>query len=344
MIIIQKVGFQKPFSAVRINNMFGLLFASAFARRRFGHRMPESNGANGVVTSNVGLNVRASPSTSAAILGALGYGASVPVTGRNGDWWQVSYNGRNGFCYSDYLRVPGRVNSNIGLNIRSGPGTNYGRVGGLGNGASVNIVSIRNGWFKIDQGWVSGEYVNIEGGGSGPTPPSPSTPGRVTDDQMRRMGWSDYNLGDLNNCLGRFGITTSPRLRHFISQCSHESACGRYTKELASGQAYEYRRDLGNVYPGDGPRYKGGGYIQLTGRNNYQALANYLGDQGVMNGVDYVASRYPWTSAGFWWYRNGMNGLCDSGASVETVTRRVNGGLNGIDSRRMYYNRACGIF
>ena len=63
-----------------------------------------------------------------------------------------------------------------------------------------------------------------------------------------------------------------------------------------------------------------------------------------MNGVSYVASKYPWTSAGYWWYSNNMNSLCDSGASVEQVTYRVNGGYNGLESRRSYYQKACSIF
>ena len=158
------------------------------------------------------------------------------------------------------------------------------------------------------------------------------------------MGWTNYNLGDLNSCLARFEINNPARIRHFISQCSHESGNGRWTREIANGWAYEGRRDLGNTQPGDGPRFKGAGYLQLTGRANYQNFANYIQDQGVMQGVDYVADRYPWTCSGYWWMRNGMNGLCDSGASVEQVTRRVNGGYNGLEDRRAKYNLACTIF
>lgn len=169
----------------------------------------------------------------------------------------------------------------------------------------------------------------------------------VTKEQLAKVGWknvSDFVLKDLNNCLDKFNINTPIRLRHFISQCSHESACGVYTKELARGSAYEGRKDLGNNTIGDGPKYKGAGYIQLTGRSNYQALANYLGDQNVMQGVDYVASNYPWTSAGYWWYKNAMNNLCDSGADCLTVTKRVNGGTNGLEDRQKYYDLCCSVF
>ena len=169
----------------------------------------------------------------------------------------------------------------------------------------------------------------------------------VTKDQLMKIGWNnirDSMLNDLNSCLDKFNINTPLRIRHFISQCSHESACGLYIKELASGTAYENRRDLGNTCTGDGPKYKGAGYIQLTGRSNYQALANYLGDQSVMQGVDYVANNYPWTSAGYWWYKNNMNTLCDSGVDCVAVTKRVNGGTNGLADRQKYYDLCCSIF
>ncbi|CAI3193056.1 glycoside hydrolase family 19 protein [Clostridium neonatale] len=169
----------------------------------------------------------------------------------------------------------------------------------------------------------------------------------VTKEQLNAIGWkniSDLVLKDLNSCLNKFNINTPARIRHFISQCSHESACGIYTKELASGQVYEGRKDLGNTQTGDGPKFKGAGYLQLTGRSNYQALANYLGDQSVMQGVDYVVNNYPWTSAGFWWYKNNMNSLCDKGATCKEITSRVNGGYNGLTDRQNYYNKCCGIF
>lgn len=154
---------------------------------------------------------------------------------------------------------------------------------------------------------------------------------------------SDSQVNELNACLEKFEINTKSRMRHFMSQISHESGAGKYTKEIASGDAYEGRRDLGNTQPGDGRRFKGGGYIQLTGRANYQAFANYIKDPRVMEGVDYVAEKYPFTSAGYWWYRNGMNALCDTNPTVEQVTRKVNGGYNGLEDRKYYYNRCLSV-
>lgn len=160
--------------------------------------------------------------------------------------------------------------------------------------------------------------------------------------QLWAIGWrknvSDVMYNDLQNCLRRFSIDTTQRLRHFISQCSHESGCGKYTVELSSGTQYENRKDLGNTNAGDGPKFKGAGYLQMTGRANYQQFANYIGDQGVMNGVDYVAEKYPWTSAGFWWMNNKMNDLCDKPeTTVENVTKKVNGGYNGLEERKLFY-------
>jgi putative chitinase len=171
----------------------------------------------------------------------------------------------------------------------------------------------------------------------------------ITKKQLSRI-WdvsettiSDRIINDLNACLVRFQINTSVRIRHFISQISHESGGGKWMKELASGDDYEGRKDLGNTQPGDGRKYKGAGFIQLTGRANYSDFSKYMNDPKVMDGVDYVALNYPATSGGFWWHNNNMNALCDKNPSVEEVTRKVNGGLRGIEDRKVYYNRCLEV-
>jgi putative chitinase len=171
----------------------------------------------------------------------------------------------------------------------------------------------------------------------------------ITKKQLSRI-WdvsettiSDRIINDLNACLVRFQINTSVRIRHFISQISHESGGGKWMKELASGDDYEGRKDLGNTQPGDGRKYKGAGFIQLTGRANYSDFSKYMNDPKVMDGVDYVALNYPATSAGFWWYNNRMNALCDRNPLIEEVTRKVNGGLRGIEDRKVYYNRCLEV-
>ena len=93
---------------------------------------------------------------------------------------------------------------------------------------------------------------------------------------------SASQLADLNACLSRFQITTPDRIRQFLAQVGHESGGLRWLLELASGDAYEGRSDLGNTRQGDGRRFKGGGAIQLTGRYNYQRFADFIEDQDVM--------------------------------------------------------------
>ena len=153
----------------------------------------------------------------------------------------------------------------------------------------------------------------------------------------------DTEIDEMNACLRKYDITTPQRISHFLSQTAHESGGGRYKKELASGAAYEFRDDLGNDEVGDGSKYKGAGYLQTTGKFNYQRLSDYLGDPRVMEGVDYVAENYPFTAAGFWWMDNKMNELIDAGADVVGVTRRVNGGTNGLADRQQYYEVCLGV-
>ena len=154
---------------------------------------------------------------------------------------------------------------------------------------------------------------------------------------------ADSVIIDLNKCLNTFKINTPSRIRHFLSQTAHESGAGKWTKELDDGRYLEGRLDLGNTEKGDGPKYKGAGYIQLTGRANYQGFSNFIKDPKVMDGVDYVAKNYPFTSAGYFWMANKLNQLCDKNPTVEQVTRVINGGLNGINDRKYYYNRTLQI-
>lgn len=155
---------------------------------------------------------------------------------------------------------------------------------------------------------------------------------------------NDKQFKDLNDCLVRFNITTPERVRHFLSQTAHESGCLEWLTEIGDRnyfKKYEGRKDLGNVYQGDGYLYRGAGAIQLTGRYNYQQFADYMKDPVIMQkGADYIAEKYPFMSAGFWWNKNGMNQLIDKGVTVKEVTKKVNGGYNGLQDRIRYYLKA----
>lgn len=150
----------------------------------------------------------------------------------------------------------------------------------------------------------------------------------------------DLFAGLLARAMPQHGISSDLRVAHFLAQVAHESGSFRYTEEIASGDAYEGRADLGNVRPGDGRRFKGRGLIQLTGRANYQA---YSDDSG----VDYVSNpsavaRDPAVCvdvACWFWRKRGLNGLADTD-DVRAVTKRINGGFNGLDDRIAFLQRA----
>ena len=145
-----------------------------------------------------------------------------------------------------------------------------------------------------------------------------------------------------------FGIDNNRRIVHYLAQVFHESGALRYVEELASGAAYENRKDLGNIKPGDGKRFKGRGYIQLTGRANYEKFnAHDLCTADVVANPAAVAE-FPLNQiASMWfWQRNGLNELADQddggmiGEEIVTrITKKVNGGQNGLGQRKFYYRR-----
>ena len=170
-------------------------------------------------------------------------------------------------------------------------------------------------------------------------------PRYVSAKDLINLGWNpkvvtNDLIEDLNATLVEFNIIKPERIRHFISQATHECDYGNGIIEYDDGERYKDREDLGNKYPGDGPKYRGSGAIHLTGRYNYQRFANYVKDQRVMEGCRYVAAKYPWRSGGFFWDTNGLNALVDRGASVKDITRVVNGGYTGLDKRQALYKRA----
>jgi len=158
-------------------------------------------------------------------------------------------------------------------------------------------------------------------------------------------------VDELNSALNIFGITAPENIAYFLGQVGHESAGLRYPLEIASGADYEFRSDLGNVHAGDGERFKGCGYIQVTGRYNHQSFSDYLskinlGDPNIMLlGSKYSCDRYPWSISAFWWKSNGMNEFCRTNPSINAVGARVNGQNPplGAAERISYSNRAFKI-
>ena len=152
-------------------------------------------------------------------------------------------------------------------------------------------------------------------------------------------------LLQIPGAASKFNITTKLRLAHFLSQCAHESGNFKWVVEFASGSAYEGRKDLGNTHPGDGVRFKGRGYIQLTGRANYSKFSEFCGEDCVAN-PDLVSTKYPMMSAAYFFDKNGLWKVCDGGSTendVKAVTKRVNGGYNGLADRQNWFNKIWAV-
>lgn len=152
----------------------------------------------------------------------------------------------------------------------------------------------------------------------------------------------DRYLDPLNQTLDEFEINTPQRIRMFLAQIGHESGQLRYVKELASGEAYEGRKDLGNTSPGDGVRYKGRGLIQITGKSNYVLASLGLGLPLVEKPELLEESGNAVRSAGWFWNKKNLNSLADMGMFRE-ITKRINGGYNGYADRYKLYQRAFDV-
>ena len=139
-------------------------------------------------------------------------------------------------------------------------------------------------------------------------------------------------LAPLNAAMLEFGITTPARQASFLSQVGHESGQLLYVRELASGQAYEGRADLGNTQRDDGVRFRGRGLLQVTGRANYSACGKALGLDLLAQPALLEQTVNACRSAGWFWQTKGLNALADAGDQVK-VTRRINGGTNGLAER-----------
>lgn len=148
-------------------------------------------------------------------------------------------------------------------------------------------------------------------------------------------------LPHLNAAMEEFEINTPKREAAFIAQLAHESGSFRYVREIASGKAYEGRVDLGNTEPGDGVRFKGRGLIQITGRANYQAcsVALFGDDRLVASPVLLETPPEACRSAAWFWKSRSLNNLADLGKFL-SITKRINGGTNGLADREAYYKRA----
>jgi len=136
----------------------------------------------------------------------------------------------------------------------------------------------------------------------------------------------------LRTAMEEHKINTVPRMTAFLAQLAHESADLKYMEEIGTGERYEGRRDLGNIYSGDGKRFKGRGPIQLTGRNNYKIFGDLL-NVDLLNLPELAAlPEYGFKIAAAYWTSRKLNTIADIGDFKE-ITRRINGGYNGLSDR-----------
>ena len=179
----------------------------------------------------------------------------------------------------------------------------------------------------------------------------------------------------ISDTAAKFQINTPLRLAHFLAQCGHESGGFRATQEnlnysakglngifkkyfpteasavdyarkpqKIANKVYANRMGNGTEASGDGYKFRGRGYIQLTGKSNYTLLGKAIGEDICAN-PDLVSSKYALLSAAWFWSKNGLNTIADGGTEdsvVTSVTKRVNGGTNGLADRithfKEYYN------
>ena len=178
-------------------------------------------------------------------------------------------------------------------------------------------------------------------------------------------------LNELPIVMEKFGISNPTRLAHFLSQVAHESGNFKFVNEnlnygakgllgifkkyfptealaLAyerkpekiANKVYASRMGNGDEASGEGYKFRGRGYIQLTGKDNYKAFSDFIGEDCVAN-PDLVATKYPLTSAAFFFHKNKLWDICDKGHShdvVTAVTKRVNGGTIGLEDRIKHFN------
>ena len=139
----------------------------------------------------------------------------------------------------------------------------------------------------------------------------------------------------LDTYFQKYEINTYLRVCHFLAQSALESDGFKTLQEYASGREYEGRKDLGNLNAGDGMRYKGRGIFQLTGRANYSSMSNKLGVDLVNHPELAATGEISIQTAMEYWKSHGLNTYADKD-DVLTITKKINGGTNGLDGRKAY--------
>jgi len=218
----------------------------------------DMNAQAGIVSVSGGwLNIRSGPSSASAKVGALDKGSYITLQSKNGSWWKVEYaKGKYGYCHADYIRTVSSYTAKVSvssgsLNVRSGPGTNYGKLGSLSKGEVVIVLSSSGGWSRIlysgnKTGYVSGTYLS-----SGYEAISIHIPSLKQTDSR----WADKTIGSSGKTFAQIGCATTA-----IAMIeSHRRGNTVYPDDMAEELRYT---PSGSVYwPSD--------YIAVTDSSGY---------------------------------------------------------------------------
>jgi putative chitinase len=175
----------------------------------------------------------------------------------------------------------------------------------------------------------------------------------ITNDQLRRIiSPVKYSVAQLekitdalNQTLIKYEINTPKRICHFLAQVIHESGTFRYTVELwgptPAQKRYDTRVDLGNTpaLDNDGFKYRGRGWIQVTGKFNYQLASKEFGYDFVKDPDKLSHFPFAALTAGWFWKKKKLNTLAD-GDQITNITKVINGGFNGLDDRKLWWAKA----
>ncbi|WP_411815484.1 peptidoglycan DD-metalloendopeptidase family protein [Gordonia sp. SND2] len=267
-----------------------------------------------------------------------------------GEWIVLDHPDSEGGGCSEY----GHMWNSRATGLKVGDWVNAGqKIGFVGsNGEStgphlhLTVWERAYGGKRIDpETWLDGAPHPPKGGGLAPQPPSA---GMTAETLAAAMGCSLARaremLPGMVGAMQAAQITTPLRAAHWCAQIGHESVGLVYMEEIASGDQYEWRTDLGNNQPGDGRRFKGSGPIQLTGRRNFGLFSEWCFAKRYTTSptlfVDHpelvrTDPRWGFLAASWYWTvaRPQLNRLADAD-DLYGVTRAINGGLNGLDDRR----------